>query len=42
MKSKPSFDVEIQRGDKKLCFSCSYFTSDSPPESAEDYGEQNT
>merc|ERR1712002_551571 len=36
MKSKPTFDVEILKGDKKFCFTCSYFTADSQPENAEE------
>jgi len=36
MKSKPTFDVEISKGGKKFCFTCSYFTAESQPEDSEE------
>jgi len=39
MKSRPAFDVEIKRGDKKFCFQCSFFTADSPSENIDDHDD---
>lgn len=39
MKAKPTFDVEISKGDKKFCFTCSYFTAESQPETEEMYDD---